>query len=359
MSEQSSGDRGRGNAELREFLRSRRARIGPEEVGLAPQSGARRVPGLRREEVARLAGVSVDYYVRLERGRTTNASEAVLDAVARALRLNDTERTHLYALARPTRRPSRPLPPQRVRPGLRRVMDSLTYTPAIVVGHRSDVLAANDAARALYTDFEALPVRERNLPRYLFLDESARELYVNWEAAARGAVASLHLYAGRHPHDPKLAELIGELSLRDADFRRWWADHDVQRRTYGTKDFHHPVVGDLTLDYEVLTPDGDPDQILGIYTAEPGSPSDHALRLLLSDWSASSSSRSSGTASASSSSRSSGTASASSSTGSSRASTGAPSGTSSGASSGTPSGTSSGASSRARRDFLPRTGAES
>ncbi|GHH78755.1 transcriptional regulator [Streptomyces sulfonofaciens] len=283
MSEHSSGDRGRGNAELREFLRSRRARISPEEAGLVPEPGTRRVPGLRREEVARLAGVSVDYYVRLERGRTMNASEAVLDAVARALGLNATERGHLYALARPARRPGRPLPPQRVRPGLRRVLDTLAYTPALIVGRRSDVLAANAAARALYTDFDALPARERNLARYIFLDESSRELYVDWADAARGSVAALHLYAGRHPHDPRLAELIGELSLHDKDFRRWWASHDVARRTHGTKRFHHPVVGDLTLEYEALTPSGDPDQTLGVYTAEPGSPSDHALRLL-SDW---------------------------------------------------------------------------
>jgi hypothetical protein len=126
------------------------------------------------------------------------------------------------------------------------------------------------------------PHRERNIARFIFLDEAARELYVGWEASARGTVASLQLYAGRHPHDPRLAELIGELSVRDQDFRRWWAEHDVLRRTYGSKHYHHPVVGDLILDYEALTPDGDPDQTLGLYTAEPGSPSEHALRLLAS-----------------------------------------------------------------------------
>ncbi|MDP9848757.1 helix-turn-helix transcriptional regulator [Streptosporangium lutulentum] len=280
MNASSSG--AEGNAELREFLRSRRARITPEEAGLPSQPGSRRVPGLRREEVAQLAGVSMDYYVRLERGRNGNVSEAVLDAVARALRLNDTERGHLFALAKPVRTKPRPMPPQRVRPGLRRVLETLSDTPALVIGHRLDVLATNRLARVLYTDFDALPHRERNMARYLFLDEAARELYVDWEGAARGTVASLRLYAGRHPHDLRLAELVGELSLRDTDFRRWWADHNVLRRTHGTKSYHHPLVGGLVLDYEAFAPSGDPEQLLGIYTAEPGSPSEHALRLLAS-----------------------------------------------------------------------------
>ncbi|MEE4545688.1 helix-turn-helix transcriptional regulator [Streptomyces sp. V4-01] len=270
------------NSELREFLRSRRARITPEEAGLTPPPGVRRVPGLRREEVAQLAGVSVDYYVRLERGRSLHVSEAVLDAVARALRLDEDERGHLLAVARPGRGRSRPLPAQRVRKGLHRVLDTLTEAPALVIGRRTDVLAANRLARALYTDFDALPHRERNMSRFVFLDPAARELYPDWEGVARSSVAALHLYAGRHPDDPRLAELIGELSLRDEDFRRWWADHDVQRRTFGAKHFHHPVVGALTLDYEALAVTGDPDQTLGIYTAEPGSPSEEALRLLAS-----------------------------------------------------------------------------
>ncbi|GAA4195529.1 helix-turn-helix transcriptional regulator [Streptosporangium oxazolinicum] len=272
-----------GNAELREFLRSRRARIGPREAGLPPQPGTRRVPGLRREEVALLAGVSVDYYIRLERGRDVNVSEAVLEALARALRLDETERDHLFTVARPARGRSRPMPPQRVRPGLYRMLETLGDVPALILGHRTDVLAANRMARALYTDFDALPHRERNMARFVFLDETARALYADWQASARGTVAALHLYAGRHPRDPRLAELIGELSLRDGDFRRWWAEHDVHRRTFGTKRYHHPLVGELTLDYEALTPDGDPDQTLAVHTAEPGSPSEHALRLL-SSW---------------------------------------------------------------------------
>jgi transcriptional regulator with XRE-family HTH domain len=270
------------NTDLREFLRSRRAKITPEEAGLHPHPGARRVPGLRREEVAHLAGVSVDYYVRLERGRNLNVSESVLDAIARALQLNDLERTHLFTLAKPSRARPRALPPQRVRPGLRLVLDSLTDVPALVLGRRMDVLASNRMARALYTDFTALPARSRNMARLIFLDDVMRSIYADWEGAARGIVASLHLYAGRHPHDPALAELVGELSVRDQDFRRWWADHDVFERTYGVKHLNHPIVGELILGYEAFTPADDPDQTLGISTVEPGSPSQERLRLLAS-----------------------------------------------------------------------------
>jgi transcriptional regulator with XRE-family HTH domain len=269
------------NTDLREFLRSRRAKVTPEEAGL-PHLGARRVPGLRREEVAQLAGVSVDYYVRLERGRSLNVSESVLDAVARALQLNDLERSHLFTLAKPRRGRPRALPPQRVRPGLRLVLESLTDVPALVLGRRMDVLAANRLARALYTDFDALPARDRNMARLIFLDDVTRSVYADWEGAARGIVASLHLYAGRNPHDPALAELVGELSVRDQDFRRWWADHDVFERTHGVKHFHHPLVGDLVLGYEAFAPADDPDQTLGIWTVEPGSPSAERLRLLAS-----------------------------------------------------------------------------
>ncbi|MEV7391090.1 helix-turn-helix transcriptional regulator [Streptomyces sp. NPDC091215] len=272
------------NTELQEFLRSRRAKITPEEAGLPPHPGTRRVPGLRREEVAQLAGVSVDYYIRLERGRHAGVSEAVLDALARALRLNDLERAHLFRIARPSRSRPRPLPPQRVRPGLRLLVDTLTDVPVLVLGRRLDVLASNHLARALYTDFDALPPHRRNMARLIFLDEQVRTLHADWEAGARGVVASLRLYAGRHPHDPALAELVGELSLRDPDFRSWWADHDVFQRTHGTKHYHHALVGDLVLGYESFTATDDPDQTLGIYTAEPRSPSYDRLRLLAS-WS--------------------------------------------------------------------------
>jgi transcriptional regulator with XRE-family HTH domain len=269
-------------SELREFLRSRRAKITPREAGVRPQPGARRVPGLRREEVAELAGVSLDYYVSLERGRNVTPSEHVLDALARALRLNDTERDHLLTLARPSSTRRRALPPQRVRPGLRRVLDSMIDIPAIVIGRRRDVLASNRLARALLTDFDALPPRDRNMARFVFLDESARDLYVDWEQAGRGTVAVLRRYAGRFPHDPRLAELIGELSLRDQDFRRWWAEHDVYHHAYGSKRLHHPLVGPMTLDYEALTVTDDPEQTFALHTAEPGSTSEEALRLLAS-----------------------------------------------------------------------------
>ncbi|MEU0676944.1 helix-turn-helix transcriptional regulator [Streptomyces sp. NPDC006172] len=277
------------SSEIREFLRTRRARITPAQAGLAPHGGARRVPGLRREEVAQLAGVSVDYYIRLERGRTQGVSTSVLEAIARALHLDDTERAHLFDLAQPTTaraRRRRPLAPQRVHPVLYRTLDSLSV-PAVVQGRRTDVLAANRLAHALYTDFEARPRRERNFARYVFLDEAARTLYADWEKVAGDCLAMLRLYAGRHPDDPQLTELIGELSLYSDTFRRMGGDHDVVAHTTGTKRLHHPIVGDLTLDYLVLAVEGDLEQTLTIYTPEPASPSAEALGLLAS-WTGSS-----------------------------------------------------------------------
>ncbi|RYJ25254.1 putative DNA-binding protein [Streptomyces sp. L-9-10] len=272
------------SSEIREFLRTRRARITPEQAGIAPYRGARRVPGLRREEVAQLAGVSVDYYIRLERGRTQGVSEAVWEAVARALRLDDTERAHLFDLARPaaarTRR-ERPLAPQKVRPALYRTLDAL-HVPAIVQGRRMDVLAANRLGYALVTDFQARPHRDRNAARFVFLDEEARGLYADWEQVAADCVATLRLYAGRHADDPQLTELVDELSLRSDTFRRMWADHDVLAHTTGTKRLRHPLVGDLTLDYVVLAVEDDPGQSLVIYTAEPASPTAEALGILAS-----------------------------------------------------------------------------
>ncbi len=273
-----------GNTELRAFLRTRRARLTPEEAGLPAQPGIRRVPGLRREEVARLAGVSIDYYIRLERGRNLNVSESVLEALARALRLNETERAHLLTLASTGGPPSgnRPMPAQRVRPGLLRDPErahrragARDRPPLRRTGHQ------RARPRPLHR-LRRAAARERNLVRFLFLDEAARELYLDWPEAARGAVAGLHLYAGRNPDDAQLAELVDELSVRDTDFRRWWADHDVHRHSHGTHRLHHPVVGELTLNYEALAHTADPEQILGLHTAEPGSPSEQALRLLAS-----------------------------------------------------------------------------
>ncbi|MEU0759273.1 helix-turn-helix transcriptional regulator [Streptomyces microflavus] len=285
------------SSEIREFLRTRRARITPEQAGLTPHAGPRRVPGLRREEVAQLAGVSVDYYIHLERGRTQGVSEAVLDAVARALHLDDTERAHLFDLAQPTTtaaartRRKRPLAPQRVRPALYRALGALSV-PAVVQGRRLDVLAANPLGYALFADFASRPHRDRNFARFVFLDQAALSLYTDWEKAARDTVALLRLYAGRHADDPQLTEMVGELSLHSDAFRRLWADHDVRAHTTGTKRLNHPLVGSLTLDYVVLATEDDPEQSLAIYTPEPASPSDEALGILAS-WTSTTTSRSS------------------------------------------------------------------
>jgi transcriptional regulator with XRE-family HTH domain len=273
------------DADLREFLRTRRARITPEQAGLPPHPGVRRVPGLRREEVAQLAGVSVDYYVRLERGRGTSVSASVLEAVARALQLSDTERQHLFALAKPTRQRPRAVAAQHARPGLVQALENITDIPALVLGHRLDVLATNRLIRALYPDFDAMPASERNMARYMFLNPAARDLYVDWAETAREQVGMLRLYASHHPHDPRLAQLVRDLSVSDQDFRRWWADHDVYLPQHGTKRYRHPLVGSLTLGFEAFTPTGDPDQTFGLYTVEPGSPSENTLRLLAS-WTA-------------------------------------------------------------------------
>jgi transcriptional regulator with XRE-family HTH domain len=277
------------NAELREFLRTRRARLRPEDAGVPLNGSPRRVPGLRREELAQLAGVSTDYYTRLEQGRQLNVSEAVLDSVARALRLNETEREYLFGLCdrrRRSRRP-RPAPPQRVRPGVHSLLRTLddAGSPAFVIGRGSDVLASNRLARALITDFEALPYRERNLARFMFLDEAARELYGDWPAYAADMVAALRLHAGRHPDDRRLTELVGELSIKSPEFRTWWADHNVREKTFGQKIYRHPLVGEMTLAYENLLLPGDPDQQLCVYHVQPASPEEEALRLLAS-WSA-------------------------------------------------------------------------
>ncbi|WP_151479942.1 helix-turn-helix transcriptional regulator [Streptomyces albicerus] len=277
------------NAELGDFLRTRRARLSPAEAGVAPGGGARRVPGLRREEVAYLAGVSTDYYTRLEQGRHPNVSETVLTAVARALRLDDDEREYLFDLVRPsTTRPRRrhPARVQRARPEVHRMVDILNgVTPAFVANHRQDVLAANQLARALITDFDALPYRERNFARYVLLDPVARERYTNWDEVAEIVVADLRLQAGRHPDDTRLNELIGEAYVKVPEFNTWWDSHRVAQCVHGTQRFHHPVVGALTLHHELLAFPADPDQTLCLYTAEPGSSSAQALALLAS-WSA-------------------------------------------------------------------------
>jgi transcriptional regulator with XRE-family HTH domain len=270
---------------LGEFLRTRRSLLHPEDVALPDFGGQRRVAGLRREEIAQLAGVSVDYYTRMEQGRVPNPSGAVLDALARALRLDGDARRHLHRLARPQSAarhvPRRQTGPQCVRPMLQRLLDDLVDMPAMVMGRRMDILAWNTAAVALFGDYAALDRAERNIARITFLDETSRELYADWTSCARENVAYLHLEAGRHPDDPQLASLIGELSMKSEDFRRWWAEHPVQDKTSGTKRLRHPVVGDLELAYETLRAADDPDQALITYAAEPGSTSHDGLRMLL------------------------------------------------------------------------------
>jgi transcriptional regulator with XRE-family HTH domain len=270
------------SAELGDFLRTRRARVRPEDAGLRISSHPprRRVPGLRREELALLAGVSVDYYVRLEQGRAGHPSESVLEALARALQLDETEQAHLHELARPPRPRRRRRRRPRVRPELRRLLERMDGIPAFVLGPRMDVLAWNPLAAAMMGDFGALAPHHRNIPRHVFLDPGSRRLYPEWKQIARETVAYLRMEAGRDPDDAELAELVGELSLASPEFARWWADHDVYEKTHGTKRIDHPEVGEMTLHYETLVLPDQPGQTLVTYTAEPGSPSDTALRLL-------------------------------------------------------------------------------
>ena len=284
--------------EIREFLISRRAKVSPEQAGIPSYGELRRVPGLRREEVAQLAGVSTDYYTRLERGSLRGVSDTVLEAVASALQLDEAERAHLMDLARTANTPSRRAPrrpaQQRVRPGVLRLLDGMTGVVALVQNGRSDVLAANLLGRALYADVfssaapavPGTPGRLPNQARYLFLDPHAGDFYPDWRAIAATTVAMLRLEAGRNPHDRALNELVGELTTRSGIFAALWAGHDVRIHTAGTKRFHHPVAGDLSLQYETLALPGDEGQTLFTFTAEPGSASENALAFLAS-WAAS------------------------------------------------------------------------
>nr|WTB28769.1 helix-turn-helix transcriptional regulator [Streptomyces sp. NBC_00830] len=271
-------------AELVEFLRTRRARLKPEDVGLPALGRHRRVPGLRREELAQLAGVSVAYYTRLEQGNGRNVSTEVLDSIARALRLTDAEHAHLNHLASPKRHKKRQTTthPQHVRPGLRQLLEVMEGVPAYVTGGRSEVLAWNRMAAAVFGDWGELPVRERNWARLVFLVPAYHDLFVDWDSKASDLVSSLRLYAGSHPDDPELSALVGELSVKSDEFRRLWATHDVREKSHGVKRLRHPLVGPLTLSYEGMSLPDDDEQILVVYHAEPGSPSDEALRLLAS-----------------------------------------------------------------------------
>jgi transcriptional regulator with XRE-family HTH domain len=274
--------------EIREFLTSRRAKITPDQVGLPIFGDNRRVPGLRREEVALLAGVSVDYYTRLERGNAAGVSDSVLDALARALQLDEAERSHLIDLARATqpatatrrRRPSK----QQIRPAVQRILDAMTRAPAFIRNGRLDILAANQLGYALYSAY-LTPGRPANTARFVFLDPRSEDFYDDWEHVANEVVAILRSEAGRNPYDRDLTSLIGELSTQSEPFRTKWAAHNVRFHDTGTKRLHHPIVGDVELTYEAMELSADSGLTMFAYTAEPGTKSEQALQLLGS-WAA-------------------------------------------------------------------------
>jgi transcriptional regulator with XRE-family HTH domain len=272
--------------DIAEFLTCRRARVTPEQAEL-PTWGPRRVKGLRREEVASRAGVSAEYYRRLERGKVSGVSDSVLEALARALQLDDAERAHLFDLARAAnpiapkrRRPAQ----QRVRPVVLRILDSIT-SPAILRNSHVDYLAANPLGRALYAPLFDSPEQPANSARFTFLDPAAQDFYVDWERTAKDLVALLRSEAGRNPYDRGLSDLVGELSTRSPEFRTWGAAHNVRYHQTGTKRLRHPVVGELELDYEVMDVSADDGLTISVFSAEPGSRSAQALDLLAS-WTA-------------------------------------------------------------------------
>jgi transcriptional regulator with XRE-family HTH domain len=270
---------------LGEFLRSRRARLSAAAVGLPPSPVPRRGRGLRREEVAALAGVSVNYYARLEQGRAGNVSDQVLTAIGSALRLDPLEAEHLRTLVRvrsaaPQRVAITPAP--KARAGMKALIDAMDPVPALLQGPRMEVLAWNRAATILLTDFAAMPAADRNVARWLFLDPSSRQRYPDWEQVAAPTVAALRAYHDPRGHDEALRRLVGELSVASKEFARYWADYRLFKHTHGTKRIHHPTVGLMTLNYETLQiPDSD-GQFLSTYTADLGSPSEERLRILMS-----------------------------------------------------------------------------
>ena len=274
--------------EIREFLTSRRARITPEQAGLPTFGATRRVPGLRREEVALLAGVSVDYYTRLERGNAGGVSDAVLEALARALQLDDPERAHLFDLARSTqpattRRRRRAQP--RIRPSVQHMLDAMAGVPAFVRNGRLDILGANRLGRALYSAHFDTASQPPNTARFVFLDDRATAFYAEWDRVAHDVVAILRAEAGRDPYDRELSDLVGELSTRSELFGTLWAAHNVGRHDTGLKRVHHHLVGELTLSFEAMELVADPGLTMFVYNAEPGSKSEQALNLLAS-WTA-------------------------------------------------------------------------
>lgn len=275
------------SVEVREFLTSRRARVTPQMVGLPSWDGTRRrVPGLRREEVATLAGVSADYYKRLERGNLVGVSDSVLEAIARALNLDDAERDHLYDLAHaanPTPRHRRATTaPVRIRDSVRFLLHAITDAPAFVRNERRDILAANHLGRALYAPMYDNPTQPSNTARFIFLDPRARDFYTDWNQAADNVVAILRAATGKRPGDRPLAELVGELHHDSDEFRTRWANHDVRHHYSGRKRYHHPLVGDIELLFEAMPIGPDQTLTLMVYPAAPDSPAQHALRLLAS-----------------------------------------------------------------------------
>lgn len=274
-------------SDVREFLSSRRARLSPDQAGLPAFGGNRRVPGLRREEVSLLAGVSVDYYTRLERGDLSGVSNTVLDALARALQLDDAETAHLFDLARTANASPVARKPRKkatgLRPSILRLLDAMTEAPAVVRNNYFDYLAGNALGRALYLPVFAYPAP--NSARFAFLDPAARDFYPEWERNTRELVAAMRGDAGRDPYDKKLTDLVGELSTRSERFRTLWAAHDVRYHRTGTKRINHPIVGEMELTYEAFELPADPGLQLSTYTAEPGTSSAEKLKLLAS-WAA-------------------------------------------------------------------------
>lgn len=267
------------HVDLGDFLKARRAELSPDAVGL-PAGGTRRVAGLRREEVAALTAISTDYYTRLEQGRI-QASRSVLDSLARALRLDDDQRAYLYDLAaRDDRRPPRRLSQSTARSQLQRMLDDMPHTPAFVIGPRTEIVAWNVMGAALITDFGEIPPEQRYFIRLLFTKPAMRDLYADWEGVTRLAIAQMRMHNADNAGDESLAALVSELSVLDSRFRRWWASHDVATRDTGTKYLHHPVVGDLRLDWNAVTWAAEPDLQIIAWTAEPGTPSHDSLRLL-------------------------------------------------------------------------------
>jgi transcriptional regulator with XRE-family HTH domain len=275
--------------ELREFLTTRRARITPEHAGLCTYgTGQRRVPGLRREEVSLLAGVSVDYYTRLERGNASGVSDTVLEALARALQLDDTERAHLFDLARATQTSAprrRRRAKERIRPSVQHMLDAMSGVPAFVRKGRLDILGANRLGHALYSQHFDSMAQPPNTARFVFLDDRSTAFYADWDGVAHDVVAILRAEAGRDPYDRELSDLIGELSTRSAFFGTLWAAHNVHTHDTGTKRLQHPLVDELTVSFEVMELVADPGLTMFVYTAEPGSKSEQALNLLAS-WTA-------------------------------------------------------------------------